>query len=258
MIEYLFGIVSATIQEQQGIVQALEQRKNYTVGGREYFTGTFEGVWVVCVLCGIGKVAAAITATALIEHFQIDNIVFIGTAGSGNNIVKVGDIVIGRTLVQHDMDCSPMYPMFEVPLTNTIYFETDPLLSFNLRMACVNFIYHDLCDIVDESTLFKYDMITEPNVYDGLIVTGDKFVNTTQHRDLIRLRLPLTMAIEMEGAAIAQVCQAYQIPLAVMRVISDNADDQANYDYPSFLNEIAGKYAVPILRRFIPNFFVDN
>src|SRR5476649_3052114 len=109
------GIISALHEEQQGLVEAMEGVTTASHGMREYTAGRLWGVDAVCVLSRIGKVAAAMTATMLVEKFEVTHIVFTGVAGSGDAGVRVGDIVVADALIQHDFDASPLFPRFEVP-----------------------------------------------------------------------------------------------------------------------------------------------
>src|SRR6476661_7410901 len=112
------GIISALHEEQQGLVEAMERPYKLMHGMREIWGGKLWQIDAVCVLSRIGKVAAAMTATLLVEKFGVTHILFTGVAGSGDPGVRVGDIVVAENLVQHDMDASPLFPRYEVPLTS--------------------------------------------------------------------------------------------------------------------------------------------
>ena len=100
---FRIGIISALREEQQGLVEAMEGTATLSYGNRDYTTGLLWGVDAVCVLSRIGKVAAAMTATVLVEKFGVTHIVFTGVAGAGDACVQVGDIVVAESLVQYDM-----------------------------------------------------------------------------------------------------------------------------------------------------------
>ena len=106
------GIISALHEEQQGLVEAMERPYKLTHGMREYFVGQLWEIDAVCVLSRIGKVAAAMTATTLVEKFGVTHILFTGVAGAGAPSIRVGDIVVAESLAQHDMDASPLFPRF--------------------------------------------------------------------------------------------------------------------------------------------------
>ena len=106
------GIISALYEEQQGLVEAMEGAYKLIHGKREYTLGRLWEIDAVCVLSRIGKVAAAMTATTLVEKFGVTHILFTGVAGAGDKTVNVGDIVVAESLVQHDIDASPLFPRF--------------------------------------------------------------------------------------------------------------------------------------------------
>ena len=126
------GIVAAMHQELAAVLAALPDERRQTVAGRDYWRGHWHGHQVVAVLSRVGKVAAATTATALIERFGVERIVFTGTAGGLAEGVAVGDMVVASELLQHDMDASPLFPRFEVPLTGRAAFPTAARLTQRL------------------------------------------------------------------------------------------------------------------------------
>ena len=117
-------------------------------GMRDYSVGQLWGIDAVCVLSRIGKVAASMTATMLVEKFGVTHILFTGVAGSGDAGVRVGDIVIGESLVQHDMDASPLFPRYEVPLTGLAHFQSDSTLSAQLAGAAHDFVASDFLEVI--------------------------------------------------------------------------------------------------------------
>lgn len=249
------AIISATKEEQDGIIEAMEDELGIdygtmTWGGRTYHTGQFNGLNVVVVLAGIGKVAAAITTTAVIHYFNPLNIVFTGVAGSGDDEVNVGDIIIGDELIQHDMDCSPMFPKYEIPLTGITRFRADKELTAMLMKASCEFFAWDMCDVIHVHDRVKFGLKL-PVVAEGLIATGDVFVDSEEKFGKIKFPFNDVMAIEMEGASIAQVCQAYKVPFAVMRTISDKSNSDSPVDYPAFIEKVACVYALNIMARFV-------
>ncbi len=219
-------------------------------GMRDYTTGTLWGVDTVCVLSRIGKVAAAITATMLIERFGVTHIVFTGVAGAGDAGIRVGDIIIAETLVQYDMDASPLFPQHQVPLTGISHFQADLQLSAQLSDAAHQFIGNDLERVLDpaDRQVFGLDTV---RVHRGLVGSGDRFVSSKSHLAQIAESLPGLLAVEMEGAAVAQVCMDMGIPFAVLRTISDNANEEAATDFMRFVSQVASKYTYSIIQRWI-------
>jgi adenosylhomocysteine nucleosidase len=202
------------------------------------------------VLARIGKVAAAATTTALIHRFNVDEIVFTGLAGGLAHGLSAGDVVIADTFVQHDMDASPLFPRYEIPLLGRAAFDTTPALRDALAQATREWLADEMAAQVS-STLRDELQMTTPRVHIGQIASGDRFVSSAQEVDRLRAALPEALAVEMEGAAVAQVCHEYGIPFAVMRTLSDAADDDAHIDFARFLRDVASHYSHGILRRFL-------
>jgi len=243
------GIISALHEEQQGLVQAMDGAATLTHGMRQYTVGQLWGIDAVCVLSRIGKVAASMTAALLVEKFKVTHILFTGVAGSGNAAVAVGDIVIAESLVQHDMDASPLFPRYEVPLTGIAHFASDVMLSGQLAWAANTFLEADFLKVigVEERHAFR---LGQPTVHRGLVASGDQFVSSGAHVARLGASHPGLLAVEMEGAAVAQVCFELGVPFAVIRTISDNANEDAATDFLRFVQSVAARYAFHIVRRF--------
>ena len=177
-----FGIISALREEQQGLVQAMDGAATLMHGMRDYTVGRLWGIDAVCVLSRIGKVAASMTATMLVEKFGVTHILFTGVAGSGDTGVRIGDIVIAESLIQHDMDASPLFPRYQVPLIGLAHFDSDVTLSRRLARAADRFIDIDFLSVigVDEQRAFQ---LGQPKVHRGLIASGDQFVSSRAHSE---------------------------------------------------------------------------
>ena len=119
------ALVGAMHEELSAVLALMQDASCHHVAGREFWVGHLQGHSVVAVLSGIGKVAAAITATVLIEKYQVQRILFTGVAGGLASHVKVGDVVVGAELLQHDIDASPLFPQYEVPLLSLSRFPAD-------------------------------------------------------------------------------------------------------------------------------------
>jgi adenosylhomocysteine nucleosidase len=227
------AILSALAEEQSGLLGMLTAPRQVAHAGRLFWTGTVHGREVTLALSRIGKVAAATTATALIERFGAQQIVFTGVAGGLGEGVKPGDLVVASQFLQHDMDASPLFPRHEVPLYSTSRFLTDGALSAQLLEATRSLSNDKVC------------------VHHGLIVSGDRFVATRGESLALQSSLPDALAVEMEGAAVAQVCHDYGLPFAAVRSISDRADDDAHIDFPRFVREVASRYADVVIRQLL-------
>ncbi len=236
------GVLSALAQEQQGLLAQLRHARQVRRAGRDFWLGDLHGAPVVLALSRIGKVAAATTATTLIEAFGVERIVFTGVAGGLGAAVRVGDVVVASHFVQHDMDASPLFPRFEVPLYQKAQFACDTRLTSLLVDAC----RRALSELPQHSATPDPD-IPLPNVHQGLIASGDRFIATAR----ISRDVQQALAVEMEGAAVAQVCHDYGVAFAAVRAISDRADDLAHVDFEQFLTEVAGVYTQRILAHFL-------
>ena len=240
------AILSALPQEQRGLVDLLQQPRRVTHASRDFWLGDMHGQPVVLALSKIGKVAAATTTTALIERFGVRRIVFTGVAGGLGQAVKVGDVVVATDFMQHDLDASPLFPRYEVPLYGKTRFHCDAALSALLFDASSKALAHE--------SLATHGF-RGACVHQGLIASGDRFVSGADEsrilRDLMADAGHEVLAVEMEGAAVAQVCMDYGVPFAVMRTISDRADDSAHVDFPGFVEAVASRYAHLIIERFL-------
>ena len=243
------AILSALAEEQQGLVGQLQDARRVQRAGREFWLGRLHGQTVVLGLSGIGKVAAATTATTLIEAFTVDRIVFTGVAGALGESVNLGDVVVATGFVQHDMDASPLFARFEIPLYRKSRFACDASLTTLLLDASRT----TLSAMADRPGSDRLPAM--PAVHRGLIASGDSFISTARSARALKLALrgagmdPL--AVEMEGAAVAQVCHDYGVPFAAVRTISDRADDQAPTDFQHFVTHVASHYALGIVDRFM-------
>jgi adenosylhomocysteine nucleosidase len=241
--------MSAMPQEQEGLIAHMTRIKVKTRAQREYVYGRLWNIDCVCVLSRIGKVAAATTATSLIEHFGVTHILFTGVAGAAAPTVKVGDIVVADRLIQHDLDCSPLFPRFEIPLTGRTHLHADAGMTEKLIQSITGFFHQELEQVIDEEDRESFQ-IAEPRVHTGLIASGDEFINCSQRMKQLKKDLPEVLAVEMEGAAVAQVCQEFGIPFAIMRTISDGANEDSPVDFMQFIERIAADYAFHVVRRW--------
>ena len=243
------AIVSALHEELAAVLNLMPDEQQQTVGGRTFWRGHLHGHDVVAVLSGIGKVAAATTATALIERFGVQRIVFTGVAGGVRPGVNVGDVVVARQFLQHDMDASPLFARHEVPGYGRSTFDADVALTAQLARASDS-VLRSLPSQLPEAVRSAFGLHT-PRCHEGLLISGDRFVSTTAESEALRCELPDALAVEMEGAAFAQVCHDYRVPLAVVRTISDRADDAAHVDFPRFLREVASRSSGAIVEALL-------
>ena len=246
------GIISALAEEQQGLLERLEQPVCVKRAGREFWQGSYRGHRLVIGLSRIGKVAAATTATALIEAFGIHALVFTGVAGGLRQGVNVGDVVVATEFVQHDMDASPLFPRFEIPLYQQTRMVCDATLTSSLLHAAKQAV-----SLINQP-LAMTELPSQRSAHCGLIASGDRFVSSVVESQVLQAKLLEAgidaFAVEMEGAAVAQVCLDYGIPFGAVRTISDRADDTAHMDFSLFIREVASPYAMAILDEFLKNY----
>jgi adenosylhomocysteine nucleosidase len=229
------AIVGAMHEEIAALLPCLVDARTERRAGRDFHVGRLDGRNVILVRCGIGKVAAATTTAVLLDAFDARALIFTGVAGGLGGDVHVGDIVVATTLLQHDMNAEPLFPRWEVPLTGRARFDADATWTARVAQAC-------------RALGAAHAYAGAATIHEGLVVSGDRFVSTHAESDRLRTLLPDALAVEMEGAAVAQVCHDFARPFAVVRTISDRADDAAHGDFQRFVAEVAAPYSRDIVR----------
>ena len=205
-----------------------------------FSSGVVEGMSLVTARSGVGKVNAAIAATLLMDHFSPSVVVFRGTAGAVDPELNPGDVVIGTAVGYHDFGDITTDGFVRSPTRNAtssgldpMFFPADPRLLAAARRAAA-------------TVRFSSEGKTNPagRVREGLIVTGDAFFANPGSREDLRRQLNAA-AVEMEGAAVAQVCARFGVPVIVIRSITDHADGSASGSYRQFL-EVASRNAADL------------
>ena len=235
------AIVSAMHEELRALLPLLQDSHVERRAGRDFHLGSLDGHAVVLVLSGIGKVAAATTTAVLLDSLAVRALLLTGVAGGLGAGVRVGDVVVAKGLMQHDMDASPLFPRYEVPLTGQSCFPADPALCAALSAGCRRVLQ------APHPALAAFG-IAAPRLHEGLVISGDRFVATAALSGALRAELPEALAVEMEGAAVAQVCANFERPFGVVRTVSDSADDAARVDFPRFIAEVAAEFSRDIVR----------
>jgi adenosylhomocysteine nucleosidase len=245
------GILGAMPEEINGIVLLLKDKEEIVKGMRTYYIGTINGIEVVVVFSRWGKVASATTVTHLIVEFGITELYFTGVAGSVSLDLAIGDIVVASSLVQHDMDARPIMKQFEIPLLGKTelcppkeilektFLEMKKLESSKEFLRLIS---------MDQQKIFS---ISNPKVFLGKIASGDKFFANSNEKESLLKVLPDVLCVEMEGAAVAQVCFEYNIPFVIIRTISDAANESSHIDFNEFVNQVASKFGVAIIKALI-------
>ncbi len=248
----MIGIMAAMHEELKRIVSLLEQVKEEKVGHKTVYLGLLNQRQVVVVFSGWGKVASASTTTMLVERYKISQLIFTGVAGAIPEQLNIGDIVIGSTFVQHDMDCAGVLGIkrFEIPflsLTEIPATSTDIVLA---RKATEQYLVADLHNDVDAQELLNLGII-KPVIYTGLIASGDQFISSMEKQQKLLEAFPNLLAVEMEGAAVAQVAHEYLLPFTVIRIISDKANQDSMVDFPRFIEQVASHFTAGIVKHLV-------
>lgn len=242
------GIVAAMPEEFELLTSRFRAASAKTVGPRDFFSATVAGRDLIFVCSRIGKVAAASTATTLIQSFGVDAVLLTGVAGGIGTQVRIGDVVVANALVQHDIDLKGVLGCrrFDVPLLNCSAISADTELTRVAKEAAQELV-RDSEYVRAVSAL----ALRKPSSYSGVIASGDQFINSSSERGELERLIPGLLAVEMEGAAVAQVCVEQGVPFAVSRVISDSADQDATFDFATFIQKAAAVGSERLVAEFV-------
>jgi adenosylhomocysteine nucleosidase len=231
------GILSAFGDEVTILEQELTGARSDTIQGIRFITGKLKGRNVVIASSGVGKVHAAMTATLLIDHFRPHEVLFTGIAGAVSAELHPGDIVIGEKAAQHDLGTLTPEGLRRRGVRNPVDWQPSPLLLNADPGLCT--LATAAAGAVDFEKIETSEGVRAPKIMRGLIVTGDVFVASFAKKEELRRELGAD-AVEMEGAAVAQVCHLLRVPWLVIRSISDAADANASRDVSRFYPVAAG------------------
>lgn len=247
----IIGIMGALPEEISGVIELLKNKEEHRFGKRIYYTGTINQQQVVVVYSRIGKVAAAATVSTLILKFGITELIFTGVAGGISSDLKIGDVVVGTDLVQHDMDAFPLFPVYEIPLIGKSHFKSNQQLV-ELSTKSIQHIFDNkyLHKVISNEDLKTFN-IHHPKMHLGLIASGDQFFRDQVQKNNLLKGLPKTLCVEMEGAAVAQVCYEFSIPFVIIRTISDEANQHSTIDFNKFTEKISNIYSIEIIKNMI-------
>lgn len=208
----MIGIIAAMDAEVNALVVLMKDIEEKEISHVKFVCGTLEGKKVVLMRSGVGKVCSAMSTTILLEHFSIDKIINIGTAGGLRKDQNILDIVVSDRIVQHDFDTSGVDGDEGIGA----YFTSDT----NLCKAC-------------ETVLTKL----EKRFHLGLIASGDQFIHSEEQLQHLYTVFPNAICAEMEAGAIAQVCTSYQVPFVILRSLSDIAHKEGSHmDFEQYMN----------------------
>lgn len=224
------GIIAAMQEEMNEIKKIMNNVQEKNIYELKFYEGTINNKNIVLVESGVGKVNAARTTQVLIDNYKIDAVINVGSAGSANQELQIGDIVIGKTLVQHDFDITAFgHPKGYISNVGE-RIKSDENLIKSMEQTIENL----------QNKEFKIKI--------GTIASGDIFCTEPKMKEKIRDKFNAD-AIEMEGAAIAQVCKLDNVPVLVIRSISDSPNGNNNITFEQYL-ETASKRCAEILSQF--------
>ncbi len=207
------AILGAMIEEIEPLLSHMDNIKEVNYANNIFYEASFKGKDVVVAYSKIGKVFSSLTATLLIEKFGCDTLLFSGVAGAVSSDLKIGDLVIADGLCQHDLDITAFgHPHGYVP-------EGEVCIPTDVRLR----------EIAKDIAKTKSIELKE-----GIIATGDQFVACSDRKNWVKDTFN-AHALEMEGASVAVVCNALNIPFFILRAISDTADGSADIDFDTFL-----------------------
>ena len=214
------GIIGAMDVEVASLKKAMDIERTVTKAGMEFCEGTLGRVSAVVVKCGIGKVNAGMCVQILADLFEVTHILNTGIAGSLNNDINIGDIVVSKDAVYHDMDVTSLgYRPGEVPGMGFVAFKADEELRLSAVKAC-------------------REAAPDIQVFEGRIASGDQFIGERARKEWIRSSFTGDCT-EMEGCAIAQAAYLNHLPFIIIRAISDKADESVSVSYEEFEGKAA-------------------
>ncbi len=207
------AILGAMREEIEPLLSKIENLKKHEYASNIFYTGTLRGKEIAMAYSKIGKVNAALTATLLIEKFGCQKLLFSGVAGGINESLRIGDLIFGEKLVQHDVDITAFgHPWGFIPESGD-FVESDGELN-------------ELAKKIASKMGVK--------IIGGTIATGDQFIASEEKKEWIKNTYKAD-ALEMEGASVGYVCKCLNVPFFVLRAISDTADMDAGFSFEEFL-----------------------
>lgn len=225
------GIIVAMEEELESILEIMDNIEEKEIYGLTFKTGQIEKNKIIVVKCGVGKVNAARVTQILIDTFNVKCVINVGAAGALNPFLNIGDIVIGEKLIQHDFDITA--------------FDHDK----GYITGVGDYIYSD-SELIEKFENAANNLKEKDyKIKKGIIATGDIFCTDIEMKNKIFSKFDAD-CVEMEGAAIAQVCYLDNIPFIVIRSISDSPNGNNEIDFDKFV-ELASKRCANILREFL-------
>ncbi|HCM88719.1 MULTISPECIES: 5'-methylthioadenosine/adenosylhomocysteine nucleosidase [Vagococcus] len=226
------GIISAMPSELEYVLENIDVEKIHDKKMNHFFIGNYEEIELICVVCGVGKVNAAVYTQLLIDNYEPDYVINIGIAGGLGERVKTLDLVVGSSYRHHDVN---------IEQTENLFPNQHSFLANN--------------------NLFELIKMKIPSVHDGVMTSGESFIADKKEKEFIKHNFQ-SISVDMETSSIAHCCYLNEVPFIALRCISDLADDKANDSYENFeikASNLVGKNLLNVLDGFkiISNEWVD-
>ena len=223
------GIMGAMVEEIEPLLEYFSDIEVVEYAKNKYYKAKYNSHDIVIAYSKIGKVFATLTATTMIEKFGVEKLLFSGVAGAINPELKIGDLIVAKGLCQHDLDITAFgHPYGFVPEGEVCIYADKKLIELSKIVA-------------KELNI---------NLKEGIIATGDQFVASEERKNWIGSTFEAD-ALEMEGASVAVVCDALDVPFFVLRAISDSADMEAGFDFDEFLKssaKVSAKFVIEMVK----------
>ncbi|GKT27305.1 MTA/SAH nucleosidase like protein [Aduncisulcus paluster] len=226
------AIMVAITREYELLKKAMDESDSHSVvkiGHRDFLLGKLHGINVVVAMSNPGKVAAAVTATLMVKCFSAAAVIFVGIAGATGAGVRVGDVIVAKGLVQHDLDVRPFYKITELP---------SPHRKTHLHLK--TFIDEKYHSVISDKLIEDLGL-ADPVLREGTIATGDQFISSDDMKKKVIKNVPDALCVEMEGASVAQVCVELETPYCVIRIVSDSSDGSGHADFEKFASGVASE-----------------
>jgi len=226
------AIMGAMREEIDPLLDYMKDVKSYDLANNIYYEAKYKGMEIVIAYSKIGKVFASLTASVMIQHFGAKKLLFSGVAGAINEELKIGDLIAATKLCQHDLDIAAFGHPFGFVPEGEVYIESDKELIYLAK------------EVAKSKGI---------DLKEGIIATGDQFIADEQRKEWIKKTFNAD-ALEMEGAAVAVVCDAFDVPFFILRAISDAADMDAGFDFDKFLessSKISADFIISMLDKMV-------
>ncbi|MCL1630454.1 5'-methylthioadenosine/S-adenosylhomocysteine nucleosidase [Sporolactobacillus sp. CPB3-1] len=214
------GIIGAMEEEVSLLREQLDKAESYEIAGCHFFKGQLQGTDVVLLQSGIGKVSAAVGTTLLIDHYHPKAVINTGSAGGTDSALSIGDVVISSSVVHHDADATAFgYVPGQIPGMPAEFLPGQALVQVAFAAG--------------------KSVLDDHQIVEGQIGSGDTFMADPQRIKSVMHTFPKLKAVEMEAAAIAQVCQQFHVPFLIIRSLSDIAGKNSSVSFDQFLKKAA-------------------